>query len=325
MKREHRQLLILSMAYLMLVACSYTPKEDPNAAGAPMIMLGRQMLERNDLVAAQDFFSRALEKDPENFTAHKEMADTVRRLGNLDSAASHYQKAIELVPNDAGLHRDYGRLLLQQGQGDAALRELRQALNLNSDDTKARAAYALALDQIGDHKTAQAEYRKVLEVEPNNLTVGNNLAYSYLLAGNPKTAIELLEPVQDAPLATAALRQNLALAYGLTGMELDAERVLKRDLPPAKITERLTFYRQQQKTFGFATQPTVMLARYNTQAMAEAALLRLQKQLDELSDSAKLSIVPSMTEAGGVPHFVLQLTGGQADDLTQLKSKLLAE
>lgn len=319
MKLKH---FILLPAFL-LSACASTPREDPTAPGAPMIQLGRQMLERGEVAAAQNFFMHALEKDPKNFTAQKEMAGTLRRSGNLDSARIYYEAVLEAAPRDAAARRDYGRLLLQLGEVEAARRQLKRAVELNADDAKARAAYGLALDQAGQHKDAQKEYLNALRVEPDNLSTLNNLAYSYLLTQQPQEAIKLLEPRQDAPSAPPSLRKNLALAYGLAGMELDAERVLKRDHGLEETRQRLAFYRSQRAAMGQNAAPVAILGSYATYAVAETALQQLASKVAAKDPAAKLGIATIIDISGGTPRFQLNLTReGNDKALAELCSSL---
>jgi Flp pilus assembly protein TadD len=314
----------LAASLLLLAACAHPPEEDLNAPGAGMISLGRQMQERGDLPASLGFYERAIERDPDNFFAHRAMAELLHRMKNLDSAAAHYQAALKLYPHDAVTLRGYGRLLLQQDKLAEAQDVLAQAVKADGSDSKALTLYAVTLDYAGRHDEAQHRYRRALEAEPDNLVTLNNLAYSYLLSGQVNAAIALLEPRQHDPAAAPALRQNLALAYGLAGMELDAERLLRRDLPPAKLRETLDFYRARRAELGTA-QAHALLGSYGTEALAQHALVKLAPVIAAKSRKAKLVIEPQLMEVGGTPRFALVLKADQADELRRICDRLAAD
>ena len=314
----------LAVCLILLAACAHAPEEDLKAPGAGMISLGRQMQERGDLKAALGFFERAVERDPDNFFAQREMAMLQQRLGNADSAAAHYQAALKLYPRDPATLRDYGRLLLQQNKIESAEDVLAKAVRADSSDPKAQALYAVTLDYAGRHEEAQRRYKQALAGDPDNLKTLNNLAYSYLLSGQTKSAIEVLEPQQHNPAASPALRQNLALAYGLAGMELDAERLLRRDLPAAEVTETLAFYRAKRSEMG-SSQLVATLGSFGTEAMALHAKAKLTPTVHELNKTAKLTIEPHIMEAGGTPRFVLRLETNRADELQPICDRLIAD
>jgi hypothetical protein len=126
----------------------------------------------------------------------------------------------------------------------------------------------------------------------------------------------LLEPHIKAPGATAALRQNLALAYGLAGMNMDAERVAKMDLPPDKVKESMAYYKRHRAEIAVTTAPYAELGTYATEALAESEINRLQEQFDETGVDLKPVIAPQVAAPGGTPRFAVRMMGcAKPDDV----------
>jgi len=311
-----RFLLVLA-ALVPLLGCSVLSsetEEDFNSPAAGMLQLASQMRARGDYVAAQDFYQRALQRDPNNISALKGMAYAQEQLGNTQGAAETCQTAVKIKHDDPELQRSYGRVLLSLDKPAEARDAYKEALGIDDDDAKAMNGLGIALDHLGDHKAAQKQFEKALKREADNLTTMNNLAYSYVLTGQYDDAIKLLEPVQNNPKTTPALRQNLALAYGLAGMELDAERVAKMDLPPQKVKENLAYYKRQRAELAVSTTPYAELGTYSTEALAAAQIEKLQSSLSSYGDGLKPVILPEVGAPGGTPRFAVRMMGCNKPD-----------
>lgn len=230
-----------------------------------MVRLGSLMRDKGEVGPAIDFYRRAMAKDPKNLSAIKGMADVHEKWGDKQGAAKIYADGVALHPSDIELRRGYGRVLIALDDPALAQRQYEAALEIDDDDTKSRSGLGVALDYLGEHKKAQKQYEKVLAEEPQNMATINNLAYSYILSQRYDLAIKKLEPYLGNVSATAAMRQNLALAYGLAGMEVDAERVSKMDLPPAKVKENMDYYRRQRAEMAVSTAPYAELGTYATE------------------------------------------------------------
>jgi tetratricopeptide (TPR) repeat protein len=76
-------------------------------------LMGKLALEKGELEAAADLFSRALSMDPEDFIARVGMSIANDRDGTLEQAVWHMERAFELAPDNQAivgeLRRLYGR------------------------------------------------------------------------------------------------------------------------------------------------------------------------------------------------------------------------
>src|SRR5262249_39817998 len=151
------------------------------------------------------------------------------------NAAEQYRILTTLDATNADFWRSYGRLLIKLDRPADAKVPYENALKINSDDTRALNGLGITLDLLGDHAGAAARYKAALELQPDNFITISNLGRCYVLSGDYKEAIQTLEPYYQNSQAPVVLRQNLAEAYSRAGMDVDAERVLKMDLPPEDV------------------------------------------------------------------------------------------
>ena len=312
--------LLLSLG---LSACGTTDGDyaDESSPATGMIRLANQIMAKGDAPGAADFYQRALQRDPENLQALVEYGAVMERLGRYDVAAEQYQAALRQRPHDAELLRHHGRTLLALDKPAEAKEEYEKALDRNDEDPKAMNGLGIALDYLGDHEGAQKNFLAVLKEDPHNLNTINNLAYSYILSGDLASAIEQLEPYQKDRAASPSLRQNLALAYGLAGMDLDAERVAKMDLPPAQVKANMAYYHRKRAEISVSKIPYAELGSYATEAMAEVQIAKLKN----IGIAAELTpvVTPEVATPGGTPRFVIRLTSCQNPEEVQKLCKEL--
>ena len=313
--KRYNSLCLVSSLLLGLAACAPDIEKlsDPNSPSAGMIRMAEQMVARGDNAGAVSFYQQALQNDSKSIVARKGLAATFEKMGNKDSAADMYREALNLTPKDAELLRSYGRVLISLDRPSDAKDQYEKALNRDSEDVKALNGLGVALDYLSEHEKAQKKYKEAIDHDSKNVSAVNNLAYSYILSGKHDEAIKLLEPYQRDPAATAAMRQNLALAYGLKGMDMDAERVAKMDLPLSLVRANMDYYRRKRAELSVSTEPYAEAGSYSTQAMALGVVKRMKGM--DLDSSVKPTVVPELSAPGGVPRFVVRLTGGKLEEV----------
>jgi len=318
---------VLLIALILSAACVMTPDkpEDFSSPAFSMVQIAGQLQAKGDLAGAADFYQRALQRDPKDVVARKGLAAILEKTGNLIGASEQYREALKAKPRDAELLRGYGRTLIALDKPAEARDEYKAALDIDDDDAKAHNGLGVALDYLGDHKAAQKEFEEALQLDKDDLATINNLAYSYILTRDYDKAIKLLEPEQNNPKATPALRQNLALAYGLAGMDADAERMAKIDLPPKKVKANLAYYKQQRAELAVTTAPYAEVGTYATEALAEAQIAKLQPQLDRAGSGLKPVIKPEVASPGGTPRFTVRMLGCAKPDEVKNFCDYLAE
>lgn len=319
------RLLTLCALLPVVAACSSSmpDTDDLDSSGAGMARLGLQLQKKGEIGGAIDFYRRALAKDPKNIMAIRGLSSTLEQFGDKPAAAAALREGVGALPKNGELRRSYGRLLIALDEPAEAVKQFEKALDIDSDDLKARNGLGIALDYLGEHAKAQKQYEKVLREEKNNLPTVNNLAYSYILTRRYDKAMALLEPHVNNPAATAAMRQNLALAYGLAGMEADAERIARMDLPADKVAANMDYYRRQRAELAVSNAPYAELGTYATEGMALAQIERLRPQIEQTGGKIKPVVLPEVAAPGGTPRFAVRMMGcSRPDDVTKLCATL---
>jgi tetratricopeptide (TPR) repeat protein len=93
----------------------------------PHIYLGRIAREEGDMATAKAELTRAVELEPQNALALRELAAFLLANGQLDLARSFYERAIRLDPDDKNALGFMGCTLIRQGRIDVGQRFLQRA------------------------------------------------------------------------------------------------------------------------------------------------------------------------------------------------------
>ena len=102
--------------------------------------------------------------------AYKEIADTLRLMGNFAEAATTFDQLIAKYPNA----RSVGNLVLladhhrRAGHIEAAKTTLREAMKLDPGDSESQISLVDVLRQMGQLDDAVQVLRNVTKKEPNN-------------------------------------------------------------------------------------------------------------------------------------------------------------
>jgi serine/threonine protein kinase/Tfp pilus assembly protein PilF len=191
--RNLRQVLALHSDVASAVAreikVGLTPFEQTRLASAPGVepqaytdylkgMFHYYRLTRADLDAAEGYFERALQKDPNYALAYTGMARLWggrQQMGFVSpriatpKARSFVLRALAL---DSTLAEAHAALAGIKTWGDwdwvGGEREFRQAIALNPNAADARAAYSHLLGILGRHEEARAQIERALELDPFN-------------------------------------------------------------------------------------------------------------------------------------------------------------
>ena len=149
-------------------------------------------------------WQQALESEPGNFSAHRELATLAEQRDELKLAAEHYEKAWRIKPAERELLLDMGRVWQKLGETDKANAALLAASRGAQPRVRER-----AMELLPARYPYANEFKRALELDPVNVELRRDLAYLYLETGNGNEADKQFEILhQQAPddrLATAQL------------------------------------------------------------------------------------------------------------------------
>jgi Flp pilus assembly protein TadD len=203
----------------------------------------RAQADRLDPLARAVFWAHEADVDPSDIEAGLKLSQTLRTLGRNDEAADAATKVLVMHPANAEALLELGRAHIARGQGFYAVDPLQRAAAAAPRDWRAQSLLGVALEQVSRHDEARQAWAKALSLSPDNPTVLSNMAMAYASAGDPVQAESLLRKAVAQPSATLQTRENLALVLGLQGKAVEAERIIRQDLPPELAEQNLAWLR----------------------------------------------------------------------------------
>ncbi len=119
--------------------------DEQNAA----LTKGIELYKARSPVAARDQFLQAVRTDTTNVLAHVYLARVSRDLGDTVAAVSEASKAVNLDPNNGTALREMGSLMLAQRKNDLARRFYVRAIVADTSDRDAKGLLSCALARLG--------------------------------------------------------------------------------------------------------------------------------------------------------------------------------
>ncbi len=119
-------------------------------------------------------YTKVLEGKPQSAEAHKMRGLCYLKNGNLDGAIADLSRAIELDPQLATAYGNRAEAYRLKGMTEAALRDSTTAINLRGDERTTASAYrtrAKAHQQLGHAEQSDADFNKSVEIDPRYVLI----------------------------------------------------------------------------------------------------------------------------------------------------------
>lgn len=149
-------------------------------------------------------WQQALERSPDNFSAHQELASLAEQRDEFALAAEHYEKAFRLKPEERSLLLDMGRVWKELRRSEQSF----SALLAASRGPQARVAEK-ARELMPSRYPYVYEFTSALTLDPQNVNLRRELAYLFLQIGKNEDAERefrlVHEQAPDDLLSTAQL------------------------------------------------------------------------------------------------------------------------
>jgi tetratricopeptide (TPR) repeat protein/mono/diheme cytochrome c family protein len=130
---------------------------------------------RGELAKSIAHFTQALRIRPDDATANNALGATLLAAGRVDEAIPHLAAALKARPDYFDAHYNLGNALASQGDFSGALTHFRAAVRLNPDDANAEANLGSALAETGSPQEARLHYLRALKLNPNHQLARENL------------------------------------------------------------------------------------------------------------------------------------------------------
>lgn len=179
-----------SMLGLSLVA--------PDSAQMHAVMGHEQARQGNDAAAIAQY-NQALSIDPKLPGADFELAELLRRAGDMTeraNAAKTFQAALKVNPFDEKACSELGDIALEKGNFNEARADYTQALKLQPSDPGANFGMAKTLLALNDTEHAVPMLEKAVQLDPSNASAHYRLGMLYRKEGRTEDARQQLEDYQ---------------------------------------------------------------------------------------------------------------------------------
>ena len=152
------------------------------------------------------------------------------------AAERYFRRAIELNPNYAEVRLHYALCLVRLGRGEEALAEVQRAIALDPLSVRANANWASILFEMREYDRAIDQFRKTLELDPNIAPTHESLGYAFEHKGRYGEAIA--EWSKALTLSGAgAQASSLERTYAASGFEAAVRALTQQRLE--KLNERM--------------------------------------------------------------------------------------
>ncbi len=160
-------------------------------------MAAGQIFARNDQPEnALSYLKKAVELDPSNSSAIRNLAQTYYDLGNTDESIATYEKAIKTTLDSkakADLHFNLGVLYNQVEDFVQAEDHFLLALDLNPEDVEAIIGMAQTFESNEKWRKAEKFYKELIFLEPENASHYRGIARVLLQQGKQDQAQRYFE------------------------------------------------------------------------------------------------------------------------------------
>jgi serine/threonine protein kinase/tetratricopeptide (TPR) repeat protein len=185
-----------------------------------------------DFKMASEFFTQAVQKDPQYALAYAGLADTYSLMGDYGYLASSEawpraktaaMQALDIDSTLAEAHTSLG-LVKEHFEWDwpGAEQEFRRAIQLNPNSANAHHWFGEYLTNMGQFEEGLRETRKAQEIDPLSRLINSTMGWQLYLAGQNDEAVDQLRKVLDIDPKFAPARRLLEGVYAETGKYKEA-------------------------------------------------------------------------------------------------------
>jgi len=136
----------------------------PKKAKEHAMLQGSERLRAQDWNGAEEFYSRAVECDPEDWATWDGRALARMGIGNFSGALDDFDRAIVLNHSTATLHDHHGVALAKLCRYQEAISDFSRAITISPGVGGYHFHRAQAREHCGDLSAAQSDYEKAIEL-----------------------------------------------------------------------------------------------------------------------------------------------------------------
>ena len=182
------------------------------ALASAHVAMGMVRAAKGEYERAESEFQKALQLDPRDAGAYRELATAYDATGRPAEAEATYKRAIELRRDDWSCLKQLGVFYYNKGRLNEAAQCFREVIRLTPDSAKAHSNLGGTYAQMGRYDEAADELRKSLALAPTSDGY-DNLGATYYYAGHYRQAAEEYRKAIELAPGNSEFWGNLADAY----------------------------------------------------------------------------------------------------------------
>jgi tetratricopeptide (TPR) repeat protein len=210
------------------------------------VVLAEELQQEGRYEEALQSLSMAIRENPTLTTAHMQMGDIYRLLGDYGAAEVAYRNAANREPENFDAQYNHGLTLQVLNRLAEAVRAYLRALQIRPYDPEANLNIATAYLQLEEARQALPYARRAVALEPDNGPARVNLGAILGALGRHDEAVVEYQAAAERMDLTAPLLLNLADSLGKAGRHREMATTLSQLVemePSAQAWERLGFAR----------------------------------------------------------------------------------
>lgn len=174
------------------------------------VVQGNQYARDGLLREAVDAYKKALQKDPENATAHRNLGIVLVKAGDFPGAIGHLEKSMAAFEDNYEANYYLGEAYRATDKYGEAIFRYKSALKIQKDEPRALKSLAWSYYKIRYYSEALLMTQKLSAVTPSDDQVPIILARIYLKLKREKDALALLRRgAERAPASSQAYYQSV--------------------------------------------------------------------------------------------------------------------
>ena len=230
------------------LSANTAPVEEKPVDVEPTLRQAAMLSERNASYGeAAQHYAALHSRHPEDKTITLALARNLRFAGKPQQAIAVINSTTANQAPDAITLLELGKDYLAADQLNLAKPTLERAKAAAPLNWEILSSLGVVYDYDGQYEQAQQQYDAALFLDPENPVVLNNKALSLAQEGKLDEAVDTMQEAINQPSASAQTRQNLALLMALKGDAAAAERLARKDLPPAVAEANIEYYKSLAK------------------------------------------------------------------------------
>jgi tetratricopeptide (TPR) repeat protein len=175
--------------------------------------LGTALLERGDVDAAIENFSKVLEVRPHSDRGLYNMALALRAQGKVEESAHYLARALQSNPSMAEAYNNLGIILISQNRPEDAITLFREAIEIAPRMEQAHSNLGTAFISQGLVDEALVHFSKAVELNPYKAKSYNNLGATMDLQGRSEEALSFYRRALELSPSSSLTYNNMGKTY----------------------------------------------------------------------------------------------------------------